>query len=115
MTDTDLHDAEIFAVKHLHSQAMLTFEVRTEAGNLLAVQCTGIIGFGLDPLEEQNIIFSFRSYTASSIPIHLREDLLPYYQDALSAGALYIQLDPSAGMGGWVVAEGVRVTTLASC
>ncbi len=114
MIDSDLHDAEIFSIKHLRTQGTLTLELRTESGEFLAVRCTGVKGFALDPFEEQNIIFSLRSYSASSLPTHLREDLLPYYQDALSAGGRYLQLDPSAGMGGWIVTEEVRIEALAT-
>ena len=114
MNDSDLHDAEIFAVRHVRTEATLTFEVRTEAGDTLAVHCIGVTGFALDPFEEQNIIFALRTYSSSSLPKHLRDDLLPYYTDAITAGASYLQLDPSAGMGGWVVAEEVRVEKLAA-
>ncbi len=31
------------------------------------------------------------------------------YKTAIDAGATYLELDPSAGMGGWVVAEAVSV------
>lgn len=112
MNDSDLHDAEIFAVRHLRAQATLTFEVRTEAGDPLAVHCIGVTGFALAPFEEQNIVFALRTYNSSSLPKHLGDDLLPYYVDAIAAGASYVQLDPSAGMGGWIIAEEVRFETL---
>lgn len=109
----DFHDAEIFAVTHLRSQASLTFGLRTESEDILHVTCTGIAGFALSPFEDQNILFALRTYDASSMPGHLLEDLLPFYRDAIAAGALDVELDASVGLGGWVVAEAV-VTTAAT-
>jgi len=114
MNAADLHDAEILGVRHVSSQATLTFELRTEAGDPLAVRCTGVVGFALDPFGEQNIIFAIRTYDSSSIPPDLLGGLLPYYKDAISSGASYVQLDPSAGMGGWIVAQDVRVERLSA-
>jgi hypothetical protein len=104
----DLHDAEIVGLAHDRAAGVLSLSIRPTRGPAASLRFTGVLGWGLSEFCDQNVLFEVRTYTAP--PAHLADEVPAAYRDAVQAGThRCYELDPSTGLGGWVIAAGLDI------
>ncbi len=100
------HDAEINSIQKVDHTLFL--------GGILAnntpflIRFDNVIGWDLEPFEEQNVIFDIRNYAVSQIPKWIKEDFeIPVqYFDCLNSGRYqFYFIESSVGLCGYIIAS----------
>lgn len=105
----DLHDAEIERLSFDRRSRILELGLRLDDGRNAAVHCSGVVRFEFDAYEEQNVLFALNILARTQLSAETYEELDVLTREALLAGAFYLELEPSVGMGGWVVAAKISL------
>ena len=104
----DLHDASIIGIAFNSSRNELALRIEIE-GNYSILLCSETLGWTLSPFERQNVIFEIRLHEAATIPAHLVAELPAEYVRAMEQlGLKCIEISPSVGLGGFVIARSLR-------
>jgi hypothetical protein len=109
MTSTiDLHDAEIHGIEFEKMTRTLSLSIGLVGGRRAIVRFPDARGWDLGPFAEQNILFEVRVY--QRVPDHLTDDVSPQMRELVASGAYKcFELDPSVGLGGYVIAVDMAV------
>ena len=108
----DLHDAAIVGITYDSSakELALGLEVDGKRSSLLFGDTFGWI---LSPFEDQNVIFEVRVHEPTTTPAELLAKLPPQCAQAMERpGLKCIEISPSVGLGGYVVAGSLRYSGL---
>ena len=108
----DLHDAEIERLWFDRRSRSLELGLRLDDGRLATIRCCGVVRFEFDSYEEQNVLYALHVQDWPQLSENTVSELDIISREALIAGAHYVELEPSVGMGGWVVASNVYVEGL---
>ena len=108
----DLHDAAIVGITYDSSAKELALGLGVE-GKRSSLLFGDTFGWILSPFEDKNVIFEVRVHEPTTTPAELLAKLPPQYAQAMERpGLKCIEISPSVGLGGYVVAGSLRYSGL---
>lgn len=103
-----VHDAEVFSLRHDRASATLLMLAAT-GWRQVTIAFRDVLTWELSPFLDQNVLFELCEYSQTELePNSLSQ---PCW-DSLGQGKRYFYLEPSLGLGGYVIADDVIVTVL---
>ncbi len=108
------HDFYVIGLLHDRDQDNLFIQTESETGNKVLLEFSLVAGWDLSPFNEQNSLFDFHEFDKKSLPDWIKTDFnVPkeYLEQIDSGEKKLFYLDPSAGLGGYIVASGVAQKT----
>jgi hypothetical protein len=105
-----VHDAQVFALEYDSLLKALRLGASVGARRI-SICFRGVFGWELSPFLDQNVLFEIQEYVGDELDEEAESvGLSPSYVAALKGGKRYFYLEPSLGLGGYVVADDVLVT-----
>lgn len=116
--NVSLHDAEILALENRQESRLLELSLRMPDGSRALLEFKGTEGWEFTPFREQNIMLDMYVWSAvnEGTPGRCRELELPqaWVEAIMKDQVKLYEIDPSAGLGGYVVAKSVEIKLLGS-
>lgn len=108
MIDKNFHDAKIIGLfsDEEDQKLIMQFELSNKEKTLL--EFIQVVGWDLSPFEEQNVLFEIQEFNSTNLPKWIITDFnVPqeYVDLVLSGESKLFYLEPSVGLGGYVVAK----------
>jgi hypothetical protein len=112
--DIKFHDYKIIGIHFYENIDKLNIVVQNPQQQMTSIEFFEVMAWDFSPFEYQNIIFDLHEYHAKNLPQWMESDFdIPkeYMQSiALGEKKLYY-IEPSIGMGGYIIAEKVGLLT----
>ncbi len=108
------HDAEVTGLFYESAKAALFIQLKLENQSKISLKFNNVAGWDLSPFEHQNILFDIHEFNKENIPEWIKRDFeIPNQYlaliDANKSNLYYIE--PSVGLGGYIVAQQMQITT----
>jgi len=111
-----LHDAEILALENRQESRLLELRLRMPDGSRASLEFKGTEGWEFSPFREQNVMLDMYVWSAldEGTPGRCRElEVLRVWVEAIMKDQVKLyEIDPSVGLGGYVVAKSVEIKLL---
>lgn len=111
----DYHDALINKVEFFNKKDELHIGIETYEGKGYELCFSEIIGWDFSPFEFQNYLLDFRIYDSCTLDHFIIDnyEVDPEYIKLMKINKGYLfELDPAAGMGGYIIAKGFNIKPL---
>lgn len=111
--NSSYHDAEIVGLFHEARHENISLNIIFPNGQKSLVTFSGVIGWDLSPLEEQNCIFDLHEFDKETMPKWIKKDFeIPkeYIELINSKAKKLFYIEPSVGLGGYIVAKEMKLT-----
>lgn len=102
------HDFYVIGLLYDRDQKKLFIQTESAFGNKVLLQFSFVAGWDLSPFEEQNILFNIQEFDKKTLPDWIKMDFnVPKeFLDLINSGEKTLfYLEPSIGLGGYIIAN----------
>ncbi|MBM7112112.1 hypothetical protein [Archangium primigenium] len=112
----DVHDAEIVALENHREAKELSLGLRMVGGARALLVFSGVESVSLGPFYDQNVLLALYEWTAAHSGARARcqefELSVESTRAVLEGQVKFYELDPSVGLGGYILARDAVMTML---
>lgn len=102
------HDFFVIGLFHDREKQNLFIQTESESGNQVLLQFSRVAGWDLSPFDDQNCLFDIHTFDGKTLPDWIKTDFnVPKeYLECIHSGEKKLfYLEPSIGLGGYIVAS----------
>jgi hypothetical protein len=106
------HDAQIIKIEHNPATNELVIDALLTDASKCTLTFSNVVGWELSPFCFQNFLLDFNNYTFDNVPDSIIEEYnvgAQYINAMKSTQSMFFELNPAAGMGGFIIAEKYRI------
>lgn len=117
MINKNFHDAKIKGLYSDEADQKLILQIELSTNEKISLEFIQVAGWDLSPFEEQNVLFEIQEFNSTNLPKWIITDFnVPqeYVDLVLSGERKIFYLEPSVGLGGYLVAKDTHINQLKS-